>query len=123
MRNNKALVIVAIFLLLVALGGGYLWSQGMIGGGTETEVAETTPIPQVTMREIVVAAQDIPAGQQLKEADGAVKLQSWPENSLPIQYIESLGDVEGQFARMDIARGMPVLPSALGESGGRLSVY
>ncbi|HEY90016.1 MAG TPA: Flp pilus assembly protein CpaB [Thermoflexia bacterium] len=123
MRNNKALVIVAILLLLVALGGGYLWSQGIIGSGAETEVVETTPTPQITMIDIVVAAQDIPAGQQLKEADGAVKLQSWPEDSLPIKYIESLEAVEGQFARMDIARGMPVLPSTLGQSGGRLSVY
>ncbi|MEA3309499.1 MAG: Flp pilus assembly protein CpaB [Chloroflexota bacterium] len=123
MRNNRALVIVAVLLLFVALGGGYLWSQGMIGGSNEPEVVEGTPTPQITMKEIVVAAQDIPAGQQLKEADGAVKMQPWPEDALPIQYIESMTEAEGQFARMDIARGMPVLSGALGKSGGGLSVY
>lgn len=123
MRNNKALVIVAILLLLVALGGGYLWTQGIIGGGDEPELADATPTPQAVMKEIVVAAQNIPAGAQIEEASGAVKLQPWPEDSLPIGYIDSVVKVEGQFTRMDIARGMPILSSTLGKSGGQLSVY
>ncbi|MDY0019179.1 MAG: SAF domain-containing protein [Anaerolineae bacterium] len=120
MRGNRTLIILAVVLLAVALIGGFLWMR--FGGGIGQE-PEVTPTEDVTARiEIVVAAQDISRGKQILSAENAVILQPWPEDSLPLEYFTDIAQVEGKFARMDIPRAMPVVPSLLGEPGGMLSV-
>lgn len=121
MRGNRTLILLAVFLLIVALIGGFLWMrfQGPL------KPPEATPTEEVAIEvEIVVAAQNISRGTQIIPGDNAVLLQPWPEDALPLdsQYFTDVTQVEGKFARMDIPRGMPVVPSMLGEPGGMLSV-
>lgn len=125
MRGNRTLIIVAVLLLLVALAGAFIWFRGGIDGlmgGADEEVEGTTPTPEVTQIEIVIAAQNIGAGQPIEVAESAVVLQPWPEDALPMDYYDDLEQIDGKYARVDIPRGMPVLPSMLGEPGGKLSV-
>lgn len=124
MRGNRTLIIIAVILLIVALLGGYLWFAGGLAGllGEEEPAAEgPTPTPEVSRVEVVVAAQNIGAGTKILVGEDAVVKQPWPEDALPMAYIEDLEQVDGKFARTDIPRGMPVLPSMLGEPGGKLS--
>lgn len=121
MRSNRGLVLIALLLILVAVIGGYLWLTSRGNQGTlETEVVPTEP-PQKLV-DIVVAAQNINRGQRITVEDLAVILQSWPEDALPLEYFDSLEQVDQKFARMDIPRGMPIVPRMLGEPGGMLSV-
>jgi Flp pilus assembly protein CpaB len=125
MRGNRTLIIIALILLLIAIGGGYLWMSGGLDGllgGDEQAADGPTPTPEVARVEVVVAAQNIGAGTRILAAEDAVVMQPWPEDALPIEYFEEIDQVEGQFARTDIPRGMPILPSMLGEPGGKLSV-
>ncbi len=122
MRNNKTLVYIALLLIVLSLacGGYWYWQNFMRAPG---EVIDLTPVPEpVQMTEIVVAIQNIPRGMQIRVEDLAIELQSWPNEHLPYEFYTSLEDVDGAFARMDIPRGMPVLPDMLGQSGGMLSV-
>ncbi|HRT31275.1 MAG TPA: SAF domain-containing protein, partial [Anaerolineae bacterium] len=74
------------------------------------------------MVDIVVAAQNIPRGERVSVENLAVVLQPWPKDALPLEYFSALEQVDQKFARMDIPRGMPVMPGMLGEPGGMLSV-
>jgi hypothetical protein len=71
--------------------------------------------------EIVVAAQNIGRGSELSTEKQAITMWPWPEEELPPDYFDALEQVDGRFARVDIPRGMPVLPSMLGEAGGKIS--
>ncbi len=122
MRNNRSLVLVALLLIvIVVVGGGYWYWQNMMRDA-KTE-AEATPVPElVEMTEIVIAIQNIPRGMQMRAEDLAIELQEWPNEHLPYEFYSDLAEVDGKFARMDIPRGMPVLPDMLAQSGGMLSV-
>ncbi len=125
MRGNRTLIIIAVILLFIALGGAYLWLSGGLDSllGEEEPVAEgPTPTPEVARVEVVVAAQNIGAGAKILSGDDAIVLQPWPEDALPMAYFEELDEVEGKFARTDIPRGIPIMSSMLGEPGGKLSV-
>lgn len=121
MRNNKGLVLVALLLIvIVVVGGGYWYWRNVMGSDEQVEV---TPVPEpVEMTEIVIAIQNIPRGMQIKAEDLAIELQEWPNEYLPYEFYSDLEEVDGKFARMDIPRGMPVLPDMLAQSGGMLSV-
>lgn len=120
MRSNRGLVLVALLLIIVAAGGGFLWLRGANQGAPEVEATPTEP-PQKLV-DIVVAAQNINRGQRIMVEDLAVVLQPWPEDALPLEYFNALEQVDQKFARMDIPRGMPIVPRMLGEPGGMLSV-
>lgn len=119
MRGNKALVFIALVLILVVVGG-YFWWQSR---GPGEEVVEPTPTEEPSRTvDIVVAAQKIGRGNPILVKDNAVIMQPWPEDSLPLVYFDSLEQVDGKFARMEIPRGIPVVPDMLLESGGMLAV-
>lgn len=121
MRRNRTLIIIAVIVILVAVGGGVLWMR-FRGGGSQ-DVVEVTPTEEVvTYVEVVVAAQNLSRGQRIQVEDNAVTLQKWPEEYLPLEYFGTLDQVDGRFARMDIPRGMPIVPRMMGEPGGMLSV-
>ena len=122
MRNNRGLIFVALILIVVVVAGGCYWYWQNVMRDVSEEV-DATPVPeQVEMTEIVVAIQNIPRGMQIRAEDLAIELQDWPNEHLPYEFYANLEDVDGKFARMDIPRGMPVLPDMLGQSGGMLSV-
>lgn len=122
MRNNRGLIFIALLLIVVAVAsGGYWYWQKFIRN--PREVVEITPIPEpIAVTELVVAIQNIPRGMQIRAEDLAIELQEWPNEHLPYEYYSNIEDVDGTFARMDIPRGMPVLPDMLGQAGGMLSV-
>ena len=122
MRNNRGLILVALLLIVIVVVGGGYWYWQNIMRDTSTE-AEATPVPEpVEMTEIVVAIQNVPRGMQIKAEDLAIELQEWPNEHLPYEFYSDMEEVDGKFARMDIPRGMPVLPDMLAQSGGMLSV-
>ena len=119
MRGNKALVFIALFLILGVVGG-YFWWQSR---GPVEEAAEITPTEEPSRTvDIVVAAQRIDRGKLILAEDNAVIMQEWPEDLLPLVYFDSLEQVDGKFARMEIPRGAPVVPDMLGQPGGMLAV-
>ncbi len=118
MRNRNVLLLIALILIIAAVGSGYWWLQQ---GKQPPPEAQATPTPQNVVP-IVVAAQDIGRGQKILIEDGAVVTQTWPVDSLPLTYFTDPQEVEGKFARMDIPRGMPIVPGMLGEPGGMLAV-
>jgi Flp pilus assembly protein CpaB len=125
MRGNRSLVIIAIVLIVVTVlaGGAYLYMQNL-GGTPEEEVVETPEVAPVNTTEIVVALQSIPRGMEISVEDNAIALQEWPDENLPPvgEYFTSLEEIDGKHARMDIARGMPILRDMIGRPGGMLSV-
>ena len=126
MRGNRLLVIIASVLIVLVLGflGVYYFVLSP-GGGEEppAEALPPTPTPS-NMVEIVVAVQNISLGTKITiEGDApAVKLRSWPDSSLPLDYYESLDEIEGKIARLDIPAGMPIMPDMLAERGDTLSM-
>ncbi len=126
MRGNRTLIIIAgvlIVLTLVFLGAYYFVLSP--GDGEEPAAEEMLPTPTPSnMVEIVVAVQNINLGTRITtEGDApAVRLRKWPDSSLPLEYFESLDEVEGKISRLDIPRGMPVMPDMLADRGDTLSM-
>lgn len=123
MRGNKTLLIVALLLiiLVVAAGGVYLYLQRQKGPDT-VEVVEEVPTPEpVVYTDIVIAMQNISRGLEIKVEENAIAVQRWPQDALPPEYYTSVEEIDGKFARMDIPRGMPILPNMLGAPGGMLA--
>ncbi len=123
MRGNRGLVIFALILVILAAfaGAAYLYLQR--SGNTPSEEVEITPeTAPVETVDIVVAIQNVARGMQISVEDNAIALQAWPTENLPYEYFTSLEEVDGKFARMEIPRGMPVLPDMVGRPGGMLSV-
>jgi Flp pilus assembly protein CpaB len=117
------LVVFALILIVLAAlaGAAYLYLQR--SGNASNELADATPeaVPVETV-DIVVAIQNVQRGMQISVEDNAIALQAWPTENLPYEYYTSIEEVDGQFARMEIPRGMPVLPDMVGRPGGMLSV-
>ncbi len=123
MRGNRGLVIFALILVVLAAlaGAAYLYLQR--SGKTPSEEVDVTPaVAPVETVDIVVAIQNVARGMQISVEDNAIALQAWPTENLPYEYYTSIEEVDGKFARMEIPRGMPVLPDMVGRPGGMLSV-
>lgn len=123
MRGNKTLLIVAVVLiiLVVVAGGAYLYLQSQ-NGPVDDELVEATATPEpVVYTDIVIAMQNISRGLEIKVEDNAIALQRWPQDALPPEYYTAVEEIDGKFARMDIPRGMPILPNMLGAPGGMLA--
>lgn len=123
MRGNKTLIFIALFLILGTVVGYFWWSsrdpgEEVVGPMPTTEELDLTGLTV----DIVVAAQRIDRGKLILAEDKAVIMQPWPEDMLPLVYFDSLEQVDGKFARMEIPRGAPVVPDMLGQPGGMLAV-
>jgi hypothetical protein len=122
MRGNRSLVIIAVVLIVLALGAGAVYVYlNMLGPAEPTEAELTPPVEIPETTEVVVALQNIPRGMQVSVSDNAIALQDWPNENLPHAYYTSLEEVDGKFARMEIPRGMPVMPDMVGGPGGGLA--
>ncbi len=126
MRGGRILLIVGIIGVVLALiVGGILIIRRLnppappptTEGGAEG--AEEPP-PRGEMREIVVAAQNIPRGTPITEDNLAVRLALWPEDAMPSDALYELESVYGRIARVDIVLNMPVTEGMLTEDAGEL---
>lgn len=123
MRGNRGLVIFALVLIVLAAVAGAVYLFLQRSQGLPEQTTEVTPAaPPVETVDIVVAIQSIPRGMQVSVEDNAIALQAWPVDNLPVEYYTSLDEVDGKFARLEIPRGMPVLPDMIAGPGGMLSV-
>ena len=125
MRGGRVLVLVGLIVLLGAVAVGViLWRRGALQPAStppsvapEGEEAVPYAAPE-GMREIVVAAKDIPRGSRI--TSDAVQIATWPETSVPG---DALADVEaalGRVARVDIVLDMPILDGILTDAPGDL---
>jgi Flp pilus assembly protein CpaB len=116
MRGGRLFIILGVLILFGALiVGGVLWIRSQQQQQQVLPVPEGTPMPEEPsrMKQIVVAAQNIPLGMLITEDAGAVMLESWPEESVPEGALASLQAVYGKTTRQKIMRGAPVLESML----------
>jgi len=118
MRIGRVLLIVGLILLIgaLAVGGFMLWrGRSQPAAPPPSELGEGTPPPPaaVSMVQIVVAAQNIPRGMRITEADNAVVTQEWPIDAVPAGAINDPASVYDRITRVDIVLGMPILEDML----------
>lgn len=119
MRRGRILILLAMILLVGAIGGFFVIRSLGGGGGGEEETFQGTPAPeQVFTAQIVFAAQDISRGSQITE--DAVILSPFPANNVIETMVTDTNTVVGRYARMDIARGVPVTLNMTTEQTGAL---
>jgi pilus assembly protein CpaB len=118
MRRGRILILLAMILLVGAIGGFFV-IRSLGGAGGDEETFQGTPAPeQVFTAQIVFAAQDISRGSQITE--DAVILSPFPANNVIETMVTDTSTVVGRFARMDIARGVPVTLNMTTEQPGAL---
>jgi flagellar basal body-associated protein FliL len=75
MRGNRSLVIIAVVLIVLALGAGAVYVYlNMLGPAEPTEAELTPPVEIPETTEVVVALQNIPRGMQVSVSDNAIAL-------------------------------------------------
>ncbi|MBN2296138.1 MAG: Flp pilus assembly protein CpaB [Pirellulales bacterium] len=106
----------SIVLLLLALGCGLVASIGI------TQVIKRSP-KEVMVREgmtpILVAMADLPMGEPINSAN--VKLEPWPQDSVPGGVMTKLSDIEGRRSRTEIFAGEPIIEKKLLPRGATTS--
>lgn len=112
MRRGRTFILLALILLIGAVGAFLLLSGG--GGGTD-EVPTPTPVGEAN---IVIAAQNISRGSIIA-ADAAI-ISPYPADYKVETMLDDLGQVVGKRARMDIARGVPITENMVTDEAGDL---
>lgn len=106
----------SIVLLLLALGCGLVASIGI------TQVISRSP-KEVVIKEgmvpILVAKVDMPMGETINPTN--VKLESWPQDSMPDGVLTKLSEIEGRRLRAEIFAGEPILAKKLLAKGATTS--
>lgn len=120
MRSGRMLVIIGLIVLLGAVAVAAIFlvrrpSPAPVPGEGE---AVATPLPE-GVREIVVAAQNIPRGSRI--GSDAVQIASWPETAVPEGTLTNVEDALGRVTRVEVLRGMPIIQNMLAEAIGDLA--
>ncbi|HWP22755.1 MAG TPA: Flp pilus assembly protein CpaB [Candidatus Binatia bacterium] len=117
MQNRlKIALVVAVFFGLIAAYGIYNFLS------TRQREAESL---RAANQDIVVAAQDIPAGTTLNDEaikKGLIKTTPWPKKSIPAGAFSSPQQVLGKVNRVKIMANEPILESRLAGEGAGLTV-
>lgn len=114
MRRGRLFILLAIILLLGAVAAWLILGRGG-GEPAEEEVAQPTPVMEA---QIVIAAQDIARGSLIQQ--DAVFLSPYPADYIVETMETDPGVVVGRYARMDIARGVPITANMITEEAGDL---
>jgi pilus assembly protein CpaB len=114
MRRGRLFILFAIILLLGAVAAWLILGRGG-GEPAEEEVAQPTPVMEA---QIVIAAQDISRGSLIQQ--DAVFLSPYPADYIVETMETDPGVVVGRYARMDIARGVPITANMITEEAGDL---
>ena len=116
--NKKRIAILAL-ALFAALGAAFM-AKKMLNG--KNQVAQKSAEPQIEVVQVLVAADEIHAGQVIEE--GAVKWQKWPKSALSSKYIsddvspDGVEEATGSTARATFTKGEPIIQSKLVKAGG-----
>ena len=108
MNRSRVIVLVAA---VVAAGLAALLVRSLLGGGTEKSKAAIPP-PQIAMVDVMVAANDIPAGTALSPT--SARWQAWPKSSIDDTLITRQmapnipQAVQGTVARTPLMEGQPL---------------
>jgi pilus assembly protein CpaB len=114
MRRGRLLILVAIVLLLGVAAVYLVTSKIKIGGSA----AQETPVA-LDRQQVVVAGQDISRGAVIP-ANGVI-LAPFPADAVVETMITGdVNQVIGKYARMDIARGMPITTGMITTEAGKL---
>lgn len=111
MRRSRTFILLAVLLLMVAVALFLLLNRSAPPPKVVEPTAQAVPTTK-----IIVAFQNIPRGGQV--ITGAVGLFDWPTTQVPPSALKE-GDfnrVIGQFAKIDIPQGLPVLPAMIASS-------
>jgi len=121
MRGGRMLVIIGLIVVLGAVAvGAILWRMQPKPAAPTPEAAGEPGVipPPAGMREIVVAAQNVPRGTRIT-AD-AVQKVGWPDASVPQGTLTNIEDALGRIARVDIVLDMPVTEGMVTDKPGDL---
>jgi len=110
MRRGRTFILLGLVLLVGVALAGILLSRGQQKPPPSTG---ETPQP-VPLTKIVVAFQPIPRGSQIVTA--AVGLFDWPVTQVPPNSLNNVNLAIGKYAKIDIAQGLPILPSMVADS-------
>src|SRR5919106_3366788 len=117
MQNRlKIALIVAVFFGLIAAYGIYNFLR------QQRQAAEAF---RTATQDIVVAAQDIPAGTTINDElvkKGAIKVAPWPKASMPVGEYATPQQAFGKVNRVKIIANEPILESRLAGEGAGLTV-
>ena len=113
MRRGRMLILVAMVLLLGVLAAFLVLRRFSGGGGAPSEEQAPPDIGQ-----IVIAAQDITRGSVVPE--NALVVSPYPRDLIVETMLTDITQAAGKYARLDIARGMPVTENMLTEEPGKL---
>ena len=117
MQNRlKIALIVAVFFGLIAAYGIYNFLR------QQRQAAEAF---RTATQDIVVAAQDIPAGTTINDElvkKGAIKVAPWPKASMPVGAFATPQQAFGKVNRVKIIANEPILESRLAGEGAGLTV-
>ena len=115
MRRGRTFILLALILLVGAVGA-FVFLSGGIGGGGEPEATPApTPIGEA---EIVIAAQHISRGSIIPPE--AVIISPFPADYKVETMLDDPVQVIGKRARMDIGRGVPITENMITETAGDL---
>jgi pilus assembly protein CpaB len=117
MQNRlKIALVVAVFFGLIAAYGIYNFLSGQ---------QRQTDSLRAANQDIVVAAQDIPAGTIINDEaikKGMIKTTPWPKTSIPAGAFSSPQQVIGKVNRVKVLANEPLLESRLAGEGAGLTV-
>jgi len=111
--------LLVLLLALVAAGGTTFYLRSLIEHEQAPQAAALER-PRAVVRQVMVAARDLPVGTILGADD--VRWQDWPEELVGEGWIlggDPAADVSGAVVRTPLARGSPVPASALVPPGER----
>lgn len=114
--SNSLLIILAVFLVLVAGIGAYLYSTGGLVSSGQTALPTDIPAPV----QVVHASIDLAAGTVISVTEGLLELQDIPAsdfNSDPERYFTSIDELQGQKAATLLTGGQPVLKTQIRQAG------
>jgi Flp pilus assembly protein CpaB len=111
MNRSRVLILLGILLLVGAIAVLVILPQTL--SQQQQPQVQPTPVPEVKMTEILVAAQNIPRGAVIS-ADAVVP-SKWPDDNLPPAdlIIKTPDQAIGKIARTDVLRGQPMLESLI----------
>jgi len=109
MRRGRTFILLGLVLAVGAVLAAILLSRTPTPAKKPESTAQVVPTTK-----IVVAFQPIPRGSQIITA--AVGLFDWPVTQVPPNALNNASLAIGKFAKIDIAQGLPILPSMIADS-------